>query len=276
MSNLKNKKICEQCVDAIIERQPLSDTCRQHIVSCDSCKTVINTLGAIALQGSAYNEDLTALKLKVFKHLIPIMEATKVKIAPEQSIISKFFPWFMSFALAGLMLVMFVIVHPRQIQNITNNNNNKILGILTSPDTFKMALNNTAVKNVSLDEPVILSPKDKAVIIIPDGSELDVKGPARLNINPRGFHLITGFLTAKVKKGKIPFISTTPQGQIQVMGTIYNCKVAKGKTTVSLKRGLVKVIPDNGKPILLKPGESTTICSLPCFHSESIPPINKE
>ena len=275
MENQKTENTCSICIERLIDREPLSQDFQKHVISCKSCKAVINTMGAIALQGSAYSEDLSGLKLQLMKKLVPLMSATKSSKMVEASGFSKVIPWFLSFAVVGAMLVMFGVFNPGVINKpCVKNASTQIASV----STFKIALNSEKEKLVSLDEPIVMTNNDKAVITIPDGSQLEVQGPARLNINPRGFHLVTGFVTAKVKKSKIPFISTTPHGQIRVLGTIYTCKVAKSKTTVSLKRGSVKVIPDYGRPVVLKPGESTSFSLSPKNkpETETIPPIDSE
>lgn len=276
MDTPKTENTCDRCIEYLIDRQPLSKEEQQHVVSCKDCKSVINTMGAIALQGSVYDEDFSGLKLRLMKKLVPQMAKCANSVATNSSMFSQILPWLLSFTVVGAMLVMFGIFSPGA--SVNNHNGEKASVRVASVSTFKIAINGETPRTISLDEPVAISDKQKALITIPDGSKLEVKGPARLNINPRGFHLVSGFLTAKVKKGKTPFISTTPQGQIRVLGTIYDCNVEKEKTTVRLKRGSVKIIPDYGSPVILKPGESSTMSLSPKEkpETERIPPIDSE
>lgn len=275
MDTLANKQICNTCIESLIDRKRLSSEGEHHVLTCKGCKAVINTMGAIALQGSAYSEDLTGIKFRLMQKLVPMLPSKESISRKETSLPNRLIPWLLSFSVAGAFLIMFAIFQHTPTPKM---NNRVVVGQCLSAKTFRISMNCGEMKIISLDDPVTLTKTDTATIHIPDGSRLKVRGPARLNINPRGFHLVEGYVLAKVKKGKVPFISTTPQGQIRVLGTIYTCETTRDKTLVTLIKGSVKVIPDYGSPTILKPRD-TAILKLKSDISvvrDNIPPINRE
>ncbi|GAB4271484.1 MAG: hypothetical protein Kow0029_09230 [Candidatus Rifleibacteriota bacterium] len=268
---------CKNTIEQIIDGKELTEESKAHTSSCKSCQLVISTTKEIVENGEPANfSDLYPdLKQKVMKRLVPVMNQ-KFKAQKPTSIFSEHF---FRFVFAGAAIILaFIAIVPKVHRPLPEKKTYLSSDAINSAQVFEISVNgNTAIKS-SLDNPVSLFANETAEITIPDGSSLKVRGPARLAICPRGFHLIEGSLTAKVARGNTKFTGTTPHGKIEVLGTVFSCESTAQKTVVKVIEGKVKVIPDIGTAVTLTAGESTEMMTSDAVSSDSetIPSIDSE
>ncbi|MEW6710587.1 MAG: FecR family protein [Candidatus Riflebacteria bacterium] len=268
MTSQQLSKECEDVLDQAINGKSLN---QPHLSACQQCRHTLATIQAIRELPAVSAAEYPALKSQVMKRLIPIL---KEKYADEKPV-SFLQSWFFRLALGAAALVMvFAVSFPMLNKDVPVEPRNSLPIVLTQ--NFKISVNGGAVKDVSLDNPVSLLPGEKATITIPDGSSLQVEGPARLTIAPRGFHLTSGFLTASVVKNPQTFAASTPHGQIFVLGTVFSCDSTTHKTVVKVIEGRVKVKPDQGSEKVLSAGESVEMQADTVNASETIPSIDSE
>jgi uncharacterized cupin superfamily protein len=274
MTNQELTNTCFQLIDQVIDGKKLNKELQQHAKKCPACGHTIETVKEISNNARAadYSSEFPDLKARVLQRLQPIFKQ-KYQKTNENSLFSN---WFFRFALIGAAVILLVVIQFKTGSEI-NSKQKRTLPIQLSQG-FRISVNNKPVQQVSMDNPVSLFESEKAVITLPEGSRLKVKGPARLSIAPRGFHLTKGTLTAEVSKSPQTFTGTTPHGKIEVLGTIFTCETSKEKTSVRVIQGKVKVIPDKGKTQILKAGDSTEMKSKKnaTANKKDIPSIDSE
>jgi hypothetical protein len=268
--NLTNTCIetLEQVID---EKVPVAT---QHLETCETCKQISTTAHAIKTSGAPadYSDEFPGLKQRIMHKIEPVFRA---RYQQTSSVSDMFSAWGLKLALAGAaFLVLFAMFSsPRMPVSLDHSDTPLPIKLV---QTFKMTINEGPKIDKSMDAPVTLDSDQIAEIIVPDGSTLTVSGPAKLNVFPRGFHLIEGNLIAKVTKSRKDFKATTPHGKISVLGTIFSCDTTSRRTTVKVLQGKVRVTPDQGQSIILTAGESTEMQNKIITDSETIPSIDSE
>lgn len=269
---------CQTSIDQVMNENSLNADMQAHVGSCEGCQTTIATLNAISENGAPadYSCEFPGLKQRVLRAIKPIMKAQYA----QESSGSPFSGWVFRLVFAGTALVLLLAAVSPIWQQSPGKDSPKPNGAvqMTSAKSFKISVDGKPFTESSIDNPVSLFSGETASIKTPDGSLLKVKGPTRLNVTPRGFHLLSGSLVAEVVKDSTAFIGTTPHGQIEVLGTVFSCDSSAQKTIVKVFAGKVKVTPDCGLPVILKPGDFTEMTSNAAVSSgsETIPSIDSE
>jgi hypothetical protein len=278
MTSINNNRMCHEAINSVISENATTEQ-KNHVCSCDFCKSQIGVISAIKATGSLPTEDFSALKGRILKKLAPIMEEKKLASkSPQTSSIKSWFSWGFGAALAGAFLVLMLSNNPH-IPKSVNTTINPANSTSLSNKCFQIAINNENNKTISLDNPVSIFEKETALITIPDGSKIKAVGPARLSIMERGFHILNGKIEVSVVPGKKKFVGTTPHGQITVLGTVFSCDVTSDKSDIFVTKGKVRVDPDNGKSQILTAGQKIAITTNPSAIlnlKEKVPPIATE
>ncbi len=282
MTSPQDSTICRKCREAISggEADLLHDpSLQQHLAACPECASMLNTIGHLRQQGSAFaGESYAELKIRIMQRLEPALQqrrnAAAEPVRPPVVTDSWFLKFASVFCIAVLGIVLIYQNHP-PVEHRPEAVQQPVIS--TAPTSFMITLNSGAPTQVSLDNPVSLFNGDSAVVNVPDGSTLHVTGPARLNVCPRGFHLLQGHLKAEVVAGKGEFIATTPHGQITVLGTVFTVAADQRRTLVEVISGRVRVSGDNHAETILNAGEKTEMYQ-PGISSETetIPAVDSE
>lgn len=279
MTNPQTTDLCHRCLEALTssEAHLHAPEIQAHLSSCSSCRQMLETLEHLRREGSAFaGESHPELKLKIMRNLEPALEkrrACQSSTGPTQT---RGWFWLLSSCLA-VVLVAFVSLYtlnrqpiltpPEPIQHFT----------ASVPTSFIMSMNGKTPIEISLDSPVSLFAGEAASIIVPDGSQLHVEGPARLNVLPRGFHLLQGHLRAEVAAAGTDFTGTTPHATITVLGTVFSVTADQRHTRVEVSSGRVRVEADGRAPLILNTGDVTEISPhSPTTETEIIPEIDNE
>ncbi len=279
MTSTKHNRICIEALDSLLSESATPEQ-KQHVCSCDFCKSQIGVISEIRAVGAIPSQDYSALKGRILNKLSPIMEAKREAAkANPRSLSTSWLSWFFGAALTGAFLILMLSNSPDipKKRDLVVNPSNRFASL--SNKSFLITVNEEKEKTISLDNPVSLFKNDTALITIPDGSKIKAVGPARLSISERGFHILNGKIEVSVVPGPKKFIGTTPHGQITVLGTVFNCNVTSEKSEISVSRGKVQVQPDCGKTQILTAGQKTTISGNPTAIinlKERVPPIATE
>lgn len=282
MTSQQKSAMCQKCLEVMSgnEAELLRDpSLQQHLAACPECAAMLNTIAHLRHQGSAFaGESYPELKTRIMQRLEPVLQQRRNAAAEPARPPVVATNWLFRFAsvfcitVLGIALIYqnFNPAHPRPAappQTV----------ISTAPTSFMIALNSSTPTQVSLDNPISLFNGDSAVINVPDGSTLHVTGPARLNVCPRGFHLLQGQIKAEVVAGKGEFVATTPHGQITVLGTVFTVTTDQRRTLVEVTSGRVRVSGDNHTETVLNAGEKTEMYQ-PGISSETeiIPAVDSE
>ncbi|HQB81994.1 MAG TPA: FecR family protein [Candidatus Rifleibacterium sp.] len=282
MTSQQKSAMCQECLEVISgnEAELLRDpSLQQHLAACPECAAMLSTIAHLRHQGSAFSgESYPELKIRIMQRLEPVLQQRRNAAAEPARPPVVATNWF--FRLASVFCITVI-----GIALIYQNFNPGTPGpaappqtvISTAPTSFMIALNSSTPTQVSLDNPISLFNGDSAVINVPDGSTLHVTGPARLNVCPRGFHLLQGQIKAEVVAGKGEFVATTPHGQITVLGTVFTVTTDQRRTLVEVTSGRVRVSGDNHTETVLNAGEKTEMYQ-PGISSETeiIPAVDSE
>ncbi len=281
MNSQNQNSMCQKCLEAITgpESQHLDPEMLHHLETCSSCARQLKVFEQLQHEGSAFSGDsFPELKLNIMRRLEPALEQRRMARAAASSTAD--FSWLWKFV---PVLTSVLIVAVLLLNSISPRGNTPALhgpAEISAPSGtgYRLALNNTAPVTVSLDNPVTLIENETAIVTGPDGSLLKVAGPARLNVMPRGFHLLNGHLQAEVVPGLGEFTGTTPHGQITVLGTVFTVDTDHRHTRVAVISGRVKVQADGKEAVLLAAGEKTEISQQTdvSTQTETIPALDKE
>lgn len=111
---------------------------------------------------------------------------------------------------------------------------------------------------------ILVAAGERREVILPGGTRLSARGPARLLPMARGFHLWEGHLRVDVRPDPgHPFQGTTPHAVIAVLGTVFEVDVSGAGTKVSVERGSVQVAESDGRAHTLTAGSSVTVQAVP-------------
>jgi hypothetical protein len=266
MKSQQTTEMCQKCLEALTgsEKHLHDPECLAHLESCPACAQMLTAIEHLRHEGSAFAGDSHPdLKMRIMRSLEPALAQRRTGSNPATSTAGRSWFWQLLSGVAVLMIavISLIVTRPPTVVDPPA----PVLVTARTPTTFKMVINGKAPTQVSLDNPVSLFADESAAITIPDGSTLQVSGPARLNILPRGFHLVQGRLQADVAKGGGEFICSTPHGQITVLGTVFKVETDQRKTLVEVVSGRVRVQADGQAPIILEAGAHTEL-----HHPESI------
>lgn len=269
------KDKCQQTIEVIIDGQ-IDDACQSHLSACESCRQITANVSALTYLSSSYDDsEHLNLKKRVINRLAPLIKNGPATVPAKNS--SSWYRWLISLSLAGSLAIMLMISNQPAPVEPGAANRPPIIAVAES-QTFSMSINGKASATISMDSPVSLFNNENALIKLADDSEIMVEGPSRLTIKPRGFHLLAGKATATVEPGKTSFVATTIHGRVEVLGTIFTCETSPRTTIVSVKRGRVKVVANDGNEKILGAGESSHLTSENDVGSktEGIPKISQE
>ncbi len=282
MTSPQDSTICQKCREAISgsEADLLRDpSLQQHLATCPECASMLNTIGHLRQQGSAFaGESYPELKIRIMQRLEPALQQRRNAAAEPARPTFVTGNWFLKLASVFCITVLGIILIYQNFNPATPGPAAPPQAVIsTAPTSFMIALNAGTPTQVSLDNPISLFKGDSAVINVPDGSTLHVTGPARLNVCPRGFHLLQGQIKAEVVAGKGEFVATTPHGQITVLGTVFTVTTDQRRTLVEVTSGRVRVSGDNHTETVLNAGEKTEMYQ-PGISSETeiIPAVDSE
>jgi len=256
MADKEHNKICQDCLETLIDRSSADNQALQHLQNCDACRQAANALSKIKNEGTAFvGESHPDLRLKIIKRLAPLV-ATRKEATRAESTHS--FAWLWKFSLAFIVILAALLTSLQQpAKVISPPADSTQIASLPAQHSFKLSLNGGESREVSLDNPVALFAGDSGIITLPDRSRLLVSGPARLTLAPRGFHLLQGQVRAEVARGTEEFSATTPHGIITVLGTVFVCETHARFTTVEVLSGKVRVSSDHAPAVILGPGEKS-------------------
>lgn len=277
MKPIQNE-ICQQTLEAFIDGK-IDAGAKAHLAICDNCRQMVENISALAERSSVYEDsEHLNLKKRVLNRLNPlIQQASSSSQATTASSRPSWLAWVISASLAGAFTILLFVSN----QPVSIKQEAPVAPIVISSaqsSTFEISVNGQKPAIISMDSLVSLFNNETAVIKLADKSEILVEGPARLTMQPRGFHLLAGKVTATVEPDSTPFIATTMHVKIQVLGTIFSCETTTSTTTVAVKRGAVKLTGNNGSEKILRAGETSLFVSDidPASKTEGIPLISKE
>lgn len=277
MTNTEHNKICQDFLESVLDRQSLDSRGLQHTQNCSGCRQALVMLEQIKRESTTYgDESHPELKLKLIRKLAPLVAARSEEAKPSSaSMLAQF--WKFALAFAVIIVALATILHQPPAVLIAPTGTPQIAS-LPQQHSFTLALNGGKPEQVSLDNPVALFANDSGEITLPDQSRLLVKGPARLTLAPRGFHLLQGHVRAAVARGSEEFAATTPHGIITVLGTVFVCETHSRFTTVEVLSGKVRVSSDNAPEIILGPGEKSRMGQQTAGSTETgtIPSLDRE
>jgi hypothetical protein len=256
MNIIENNKICQDCLETVVDRSSPDSRALQHLQGCEACRQTASTLELIRREGTAFGDEThPELRLRLIKSLAPLVAARKenARTAPANGL-----SWLWKFSLAfAIILVALATTLYQPTTVIAPPTDSPQIASLPAQQSFKLSLNGGEPREVSLDNPVALFANDSGEITLPDQSRLLVSGPARLTLAPRGFHLLQGQVRAEVARGTEEFSATTPHGIITVLGTVFVCETHSRFTTVEVLSGKVRVSSDHAPAVILGPGEKS-------------------
>lgn len=284
----EKQQICDEILDSILteEGKNLSSEHMKHLENCEQCQEALESIGMLQVAGSPfkskyYKIEKQELKNKILTQTAPILnslaKANKTSY-PHNKRSFSFFKTLLAFAVLSCLIIYVIktqpsptnnqLIKPQEFATIENNHS-------IDSNEYRVTENGTT-KSISIDNPISLFAKEQVKIELPDGSKGQLTGPARMSIQPRGFHLIQGDLFIEVAKNETkPFIGTTPHCEIKVLGTAFNCATTNKGTKVAVKSGKVAVTQNDGTKNILNPGDSAQI-NKPKTLSDSIAPKDSE
>lgn len=269
------KELCEKILEALIDGT-IDDAGKAHLSNCKNCQQMNSTLAALATRQSVYDEnDNLNLKKRVINRLSPIITTpAPPKTAHRSSSPSK---WLIGISI-GSAIALMMLLNQQPIPSKPNVTVAPPKFAAVDSHSFKISVNGKTTNTISMDSPVSLFNNENAVVTLDDHSQIEINGPARLTIKPRGFHLLAGKATATVEPSSTPFIATTVHGKIEVLGTIFTCETWPGATSVAVTKGKVKVTDNDGTEMVLVAGESTKLLADndAASKTEDIPKISQE
>ena len=277
MENGERDKLCQDCLESVLDRQSPDSRTLQHLQSCAECRQIVSTLALLKREDTAYgDESHPELKLKLIKKLAPLVAARGE--VPKPSLIASF-AWLWKLSIAVIVLVIaWSTLTTRPADTTKPPAGIPHVASLPAQHSFALVVNGGESHQVSMDNPVALFANDSGEITLPDQSRLLVKGPARLTLAPRGFHLLQGHVRAEVARGTDEFVATTPHGIITVLGTVFVCESHSRYTTVEVLSGKVRVSSDHAPATVLGPGEKSRMGQQTANTSETetIPSLDSE
>ena len=275
----EHNKICQDCLETLIDRSSPDNRVLQHLSSCNACQQTASTLELIKREGTAFaDENHPELKLRIVKTLAPLVAARKEYAQKDADALSNL-SWLWKLSLAFVIVTAVLVTTLYQpAAKISPPGITPQITSLPAQHSFTLTVNGGERREVSLDSPVALFAGDSGEITLPDRSRLLVSGPARLTLAPRGFHLLQGQVKAEVARGTEEFSATTPHGIITVLGTVFVCETQSRFTTVEVLSGKVRVSSDNAPAVILGPGEKSRMGQQPVSSTETgtIPSLDSE
>ena len=278
MKDVNQSKICQDLLEAAIDRQSPDSRLLQHAGNCPACQQSLATFELLRREGNAFGEEShPELKLKLIKKLAPLVaeRATVTKPVTTGSILAPLWKLALAFTIVIIALATILQQPPSALPP---NPATPQMAAMPQQHSFTIAVNGGETRQVSLDNPVALFGNESGEVTLPDHSRLFVQGPARLTLAPRGFHLIQGHVRAEVSRGSEEFAATTPHGIITVLGTVFVCETHARFTTVEVLSGKVRVSSDNAPEIILGPGEKSRMGQQTAGTTETgtIPSLERE
>ncbi len=276
MTEKEHNKICQDCLETLIDRSSPDNRALQHLQGCEACRQTASTLELIRREGTALvGENHPELRLKLVKTLAPLVAARRESSTASTS----GFSWLWKLSLAFVILAVALATTLHQPATVISPPvSAPHIASLPAHHSFQLSLNGGESREVSLDNPVALFAGDSGEITLPDRSRLLVSGPARLTLAPRGFHLLQGHVRAEVARGTEEFSATTPHGIITVLGTVFVCETHSRFTTVEVLSGKVRVSSDQAPEVILGPGEKSRMGQQTAGSTETgtIPSLDSE
>lgn len=281
MNRHESKDSCQHALDQQIDL----DTSGKDLNSCcPECTEIIQVISSMQKLDSAYStEKYPQLKQKILKKVAPLItKPAKPSIAEQLSRLFQNWAFNISLgtALAGLLLFALFVQQPAPNQPQLEPSYVELpsSGSHINDHHFLISMNGEAATSVSIDNPISLFAGQECIITAPDGSTLEARGPARLSVNPRGFHLFSGYIKADVVKDETRFVATTPHLQLQVLGTVFSLQSDSKSTLVEVSSGQVFVTPEAGESKKLSAGDSAHFSpdQIGIKTTETIPSLDSE
>lgn len=281
MNRHESKESCQNALDQLIDLEN-NDKVASLAQGCPECTQMVGVIQSMQKQDSAYTaEKYPQLKQKILKRVAPLItKSAKPTIAEQLS--SLFQNWAFNIslgtALAGLLLFALFVQQPAPNQPQPSFVELPPAGEHINDHHFLLSMNGEAARTVSIDNPISLFAGQECIITAPDGSTLEARGPARLSVNSRGFHLFSGYIKADVVKDETRFVATTPHLQLQVLGTVFSIQSDSRSTLVEVTSGQVFVTPDTGEGKKLSAGESAKFVPdhMGIKATETVPSLDSE
>ncbi len=244
---MNNNDFCEEFIEEISGKEPFSSACQAHLKTCEICRETVYSVKSFRSEKSAYSPgEIERFKDGVAKR---ISAAEQAEPAFLQKIVSWFRPGFsggnMLFATGFTILILILGM------NVLSK---KEMIFKAGPGVYQVAWSDGKTQIFPLDAPFQID-SGSALISAPDSSSYEVVGPIRLLVKERGFYLSTGVLIAGVAPSKETFVGNTPHGQLEVLGTIFECRVASEGTLVKVISGRVLAKPSGKAQKILTAGQ---------------------
>lgn len=252
MTEQQDNKLCQDCLETIIDRLSPDSRTSRHLQTCSKCQQALTNLEHIRREKTALaDESHTELKLKLLKKLTPIIARNKTIREPAFTSFSWLWKFVSAFAVILIGMALLLLKPGNAPQSTPGNTP------LTSQQFCTISVNGGEKRQVSLDNPIALFANESGEVTLPDHSRLLLTGPVRLTVASRGFHLVHGYVKAEVARGSEEFSATTPHGIITVLGTVFVCDTNSRFTTVEVLSGKVRVSSDDAPAVVLGPGDKT-------------------
>ncbi|MBF0502866.1 MAG: FecR domain-containing protein [Candidatus Riflebacteria bacterium] len=224
---------CERFIEEISGRSQLSADASAHLRSCQACREARQVVESLIREGSAVRPAASHVAIK--RIVMGRINAPAAEPANE---------WGHGFqgAIAAAAVVLMAVC----LWMFSGDHRSAYPGYPgISPNTYLITSTYGISSSAPLDQPFILA-SGSARLTAPDGSIFEAVAPIDMSVASRGFHLTNGILIASVQPGKIPFIGTTPHGNIEVLGTVFKVRVNRENSIVSVISGKVQVTPFDG------------------------------
>jgi hypothetical protein len=94
---------------------------------------------------------------------------------------------------------------------------------------------------------------------LPDGSIVEITGPASLGMRQRGLDANFGQFRVWVAPAGPPFVAGTPFGAVESTGSVFQCDVSSDSCKIHVISGVVRVIQMPGNPTEVTAGNSAQL-----------------
>jgi hypothetical protein len=272
-------EICQQILEEIIDGKS-DDITHAHLENCPDCRQVAASLAQLATLDSALDSSGNpGLKKRVLNRLSPIMTARQHRPQPQAHPAAKnsYLAWLLGLSFAGAMaVIMFFGNQPMPLPERLPVTPVKTAAV--DSQTFTLSLNQQPPATVSMDSPVSLFNNETALIRLPDNSTIQLEGPARLTVKPRGFHLLSGKAQPALPQTTRPLLPPPSMDGLRFSARFSHALPARLTPTVAVERGKVRVIDNSGRETILIAGEKTRITTDDdaASKTEGIPRISEE
>ncbi|MFZ2956316.1 MAG: FecR family protein [Candidatus Ozemobacteraceae bacterium] len=233
---------CDQFIEILTDPAKETSALVAHLRQCKMCRETRQAILRAMQEGpQPGTRDLTHLKGKV------VAEFLRRKTKRPQPAPWNFNFWIPSMG-AAFLIVLSITYHFFYFSpNGPDISNPRAACIVRNP-------NGQAV-TVSFARPFVLA-TETASVQTPDGTVIDLSGPAVVEFSRRGLFLESGKALIRVSHNPEAYRAITPHGTVTDIGTIFSLEVSPGQTSITVLDGSVRLVPLLGSPSVLIAGQS--------------------